>query len=164
MPPDAPTNAGKHVTSNIACARTQRHTQYLVIWKAQMVCVVSLRSFLHFVILDGPTNGPSIRQLLTRTRRDGLLTCLFEIYIQYNSWYNMTIYDNFKNKIILFSYNFGSLLLLLDVERFLYIVKNVSFPFISFIKRNISTKASKSIKQRTSNCQLNTFREPNSIG
>ena len=30
MTSDAPTNAGKHVTPNVACARCQRNTNYII--------------------------------------------------------------------------------------------------------------------------------------
>jgi len=46
--PDAPTNAGKHVSSNIASARSQRYTKYSVFWLAhKTLCVMTLRNFLH---------------------------------------------------------------------------------------------------------------------
>ena len=48
--PNAPMNAGKHVTSHIACVRSQRYTNDLVFWLAQMMlCVMKLHNFLLYV-------------------------------------------------------------------------------------------------------------------
>ena len=52
---DAPTNAGKHVTSNIACVRSQRNTKDKYFdWSNKVVEPT--------VISGGLTNGLSIRQ------------------------------------------------------------------------------------------------------
>jgi len=68
MTSDAPTNAGKHVTSNTAGARSQRYTKYSVIWLAKMALrLMMLRNFPPYVgpnvISYGPSNGLSIHQL-----------------------------------------------------------------------------------------------------
>ena len=50
MTTDAPTNAGKHVTSNIASARSQRYTTDSVFRLAQTtLCVMTIRNFPPFV-------------------------------------------------------------------------------------------------------------------
>jgi len=57
---DAPTNVGKHVTSNIAGARSQRNTKDSVFCLAQMaLCVMTLSNFLHFVGANVISNGPT---------------------------------------------------------------------------------------------------------
>jgi len=49
MASDASTNAGKHVMSNIACARSQRYTIDTGFWLAQMTLrVITLRNFPAF--------------------------------------------------------------------------------------------------------------------
>ena len=65
---DTPTNAGKDVTSTIACARMQRYTTYCVFWLAQYTLwIMTLCHVPPFfgpnVYSDGPTNGLSIRRL-----------------------------------------------------------------------------------------------------
>jgi len=64
MMSNAPTNAGKHVTTNIACVHSQRYTQHVVFWLAQMMlCLMMLPNtcFPPFIrpniISGGPTNG-----------------------------------------------------------------------------------------------------------
>jgi len=71
MTSDAPTSSGKHITSNIACGRSQWNTKYPVFWLAQMtLCVVMLYNFPPFVrlnvILVGLTDCLSILQLVVR--------------------------------------------------------------------------------------------------
>jgi len=45
----APTNVENHVTTNIACARSQRYTKDSVFWLAQMMWVIALRIFPPFM-------------------------------------------------------------------------------------------------------------------
>ena len=61
---DAPINAGKHVMSNIECARSQCYTKDLVSDWPLMFCVMMWHHFVGFhIILDGLTNGLLILQL-----------------------------------------------------------------------------------------------------
>jgi len=67
MTSTAPTNAGKHVTPNIACVRSQRYTKGLVLQFGKMtLCIVTLSNIQFFVrpnvISDGHTNPLSIHQ------------------------------------------------------------------------------------------------------
>ena len=62
---------GKHVTTNIACARNQWYSKDLSFWLAQMALyVMTLRNVPLFVdqTSDCPTNGLSIRQMNPRWR------------------------------------------------------------------------------------------------
>jgi len=68
MTSDAPTNAGKHVMSNITFVR---YTKDSVFWLAQMTLrIMTFRNFPPCaetnIISDGPTNRSSIRQLTLR--------------------------------------------------------------------------------------------------
>ena len=63
----APTNGGKHITSNNACAHCQQYTNDSVLRLVQMtLCIIRLRNYPPFfeptVISDGPTNRLIIRQ------------------------------------------------------------------------------------------------------
>jgi len=76
MMSDAPTNAGKQVTSNVECERSQGNTKDSVFWLVKMMlCAITLHTFLPFVgpnvISDGPTNG----FLISKFHHDSLLCC-----------------------------------------------------------------------------------------
>jgi len=67
MTSTAPTNAGKHVTPNIACVRSQRYAKGSVLQFAHItLCIITLRNIQLFVrpnvIPDGHTNPLSIHQ------------------------------------------------------------------------------------------------------
>ena len=73
MTTDAPTNAGKHVTSNIACVCCQRYTKYSVFWLSQMtLCVTTLHKYLPFVEASVVISSVmSIRQFTEYDYEDG---------------------------------------------------------------------------------------------
>ena len=69
MTSNAPTNAGKHVWLNIACACSPQNTKDTVFWLAQMtLCITALSNFRHFVksniFSGGSTNGLLICHLI----------------------------------------------------------------------------------------------------
>jgi len=69
MMSSAPTKAGKHVLSNVACVRYQWYTNDPVFWLAQlMLCIMTGRNFPPFVGPNDILNGLSIRQLGCRQR------------------------------------------------------------------------------------------------
>jgi len=69
MTPDAPRNAGKHITSNVAGVRSQQYTKESGFWLAQMtLCVETLHHFMFPPFIrqinpGGTTYGLSLRQI-----------------------------------------------------------------------------------------------------
>jgi len=65
---DAPTNAWKHVTLNIASECNQRYLKDSVFWLVQVTLSIMMLHIFPFFISDGPINKLSFSQLSTDIR------------------------------------------------------------------------------------------------